>query len=176
MKNTGISQNNWDEIALKYGTDKASSHHGYMQEYENRLASKSVARLLEIGVAHGKSLAMWSEIFPDALIVGVDILPECRLYQRVKIDVLIADAADPAKMAAVSQLYGPFDVVIDDGEHDPNQVRAAFEELYPRLAAGGIYIIEDLEPESLFVKTFAKQWNADVVPCKDKCLIIINKI
>lgn len=157
----------WDDVALHHGTDKASSHHDYARHYERLLADHKVERLLEIGVAHGKSLFMWRELFPDALIVGVDIVPECRLHQRRDIAVLIADAADPAMMAAVSTLHGPFNVVVDDGEHDERTVRAAFEELYPRMAAGGVYLIEDLSAAEPWVSRFVEDWQIDIVPVDD---------
>lgn len=166
--------NSWDDIALKHGTDKATSHHGYMSAYETLLKGRKVERLLEIGVAHGKSHFMWAELFPDALIVGVDILPACRLHQRKNIAVLIADASDAAKMAAVSQLHGPFDVIIDDGEHDHQQVQAAFEELYPRMGKGW-YFIEDLDPKNPWVTEFADRWGGSIHLAKDKCLIVVEK-
>lgn len=160
----------WDKVAQRYGTDKASTHHGYMQIYQDLLGSPKshkVNRLLEIGVAHGKSHFMWGEIFPEALIVGVDILSECRLHQRKNIDIVIADASDPAKMAAVSQLYGPFDVIIDDGEHEHSQVQVAFEELYPRMSKG-FYFIEDLDFADSWVVDFTDRWGGGWHPCKDK--------
>jgi hypothetical protein len=158
----------WDEIASRYGTDKASGFHGYMDIYEQRLGTRRVKRLLEIGVAHGKSLFTWAEIFPDALIVGVDIEPSCRLHQRERIAVLIADAADPAAMAGVTAIHGPFDVVIDDGSHDYHEVSMAFEELYPRMASGGVYIIEDLDGDDQWVIDFCVRWDAEFVPCHDR--------
>jgi cephalosporin hydroxylase len=166
----------WDEVAIKWGTDKASTHHGYMQTYEKYLANRGIKTLLEIGIAHGKSLFMWNELLPDALIVGVDILPECRLHQRINIACLIADATDPAKMAAVTMLHGPFQAIIDDGEHDPDQIRIAFEELYPRLPSGAVYIIEDVNFTDDWVLPFIQKWNASFVHCIDKSLIIVERL
>lgn len=173
---------NWDEVAIKHGADKSSAYHGYMGVYQEYLENHKVTNLLELGVAHGKSLFMWRELFPDALIVGVDNVPECRIHQRLGIDVVIADAKDPAKMAGVSMLYGPFDVIIDDCDHEENQARLSLEELYFRMPEGGLYFIEDFDAESDFVKWLVEKWEATVIKTPDKvgyiknpCLVVIKK-
>ena len=64
---------NLTELGLKYGTDK--SENGYTKIYENFLSDKRDAKnnILEIGVWRGASLRMWSEYFPNSLILGMDI-------------------------------------------------------------------------------------------------------
>ena len=41
-------------------------------------------------------------------------------------------------------MYGSFDVVIDDGSHLPSDQIASIEFLWPHVATGGCYIVEDL--------------------------------
>ena len=39
---------------------------------------------------------------------------------------------------------GPYDIIIDDGGHTPEEQMVTFEALWPYIAPGGIYVIEDL--------------------------------
>lgn len=166
----------FDDAARRYGTDKGPAFHGYTEHYQRIFDGRRIERLLEIGVAGGRSVLMWHELFPDALIVGVDINPWCRVHQREQVAVIIADAADPAMMSAVATLHGPFDVVIDDGEHDHDQVRMAFEELYPRVTPGGVYVIEDLSPDDPWVLDFAERWGGEIIPCVEGSLIVVERL
>ena len=60
------------KIGHLYQTDKID--HGYLEIYENyfnKLQNKNLT-ILEIGIADGKSLLMWSDYFKNSKIIGID--------------------------------------------------------------------------------------------------------
>lgn len=135
----------FDAVALTHETDKSSSGHGYMDAYFRVLSGREIRTVLEIGVASGGSLRMWAELFPGAHIVGVDLAPATRAHSTKDITVIAADGTDPVAMRAVGQLFGPFDLIVDDGSHDPADILASLKILYPFLVPRGVYAIEDLD-------------------------------
>jgi hypothetical protein len=101
--------------------------------------------VLEFGVSQGGSLEMWREYFgPRARIVGVDIDPRCKAVEGEGISVLIGDQEDRAFLRSLPDQLGPIDVVIDDGGHTMSQQTTTFEEVYPRVATDGVFLVEDL--------------------------------
>lgn len=124
-------------------TDKGTSH-SYIEFYEQQLFRfrDMPIKLLEIGVNRGKSLRLWSQYFthPDAKIIGLDIKPVSLPIPRVT--VLMGDAKkyDPGDQT--------FDVIIDDGSHNVLDQFTAFDNLWPKLSLGGLYVIEDVPGET----------------------------
>jgi predicted O-methyltransferase YrrM len=107
------------------------------------LLRQSPRRILEIGVKRGMSLELWKNLFPDASIVGIDIVPPKQPLSE-GITVIQADQGKPETIAAVGAQFGPFDVVIDDGSHIGEHVINSLEALLPHLIPGGLYVIEDM--------------------------------
>lgn len=102
-------------------------------------------RVLEIGVFSGGSLPMWREYFgPASQIYGLDIEPACKNYEQPGIEILIGDQADRSFWSRFRQQYGPIDVVIDDGGHEPEQQSVTMEELLPYMSPGGVFLCEDI--------------------------------
>jgi hypothetical protein len=134
-----------NSLGILYGTDKSSLRHGYLSQYERLLSHfrENTFNLIEIGIHHGASLAVWHAYFPKATIVGVDIASVCRQYARGRIKVAIGSQADAAFLAELAAEYPPT-VVIDDGSHRPEHQIFSFEQLFPLLRPGGCYIVEDL--------------------------------
>jgi hypothetical protein len=145
-----------DALARYYGTDKSSQHHGYTAFYHRHLRKRrgAVRSVLEIGVggtkswegfetkAGGQSLRMWSDYFPNAEIVGVDINEKS--VQGTRIHFERGDQSDRGFLGELTRAYGPFDVVIDDGSHIGSHIRASFDALWDSVKPGGMYVVEDL--------------------------------
>jgi hypothetical protein len=100
--------------------------------------------LLEIGIYSGGSLGMWRQYFGEqAKIWGIDIEPACAAYGDGAIEVFIGSQDDRAFLASINPAHG-MDVVLDDGSHLSSHQIVSFEELFPRLKPGGVYICEDV--------------------------------
>ena len=100
---------------------------------------------LEIGSGEGGSAQMWKRYFgPHVQIVSIDINPNCANFEEDQIAVRIGSQSDLAFLAKVVEEFGTPDIVLDDGSHIMSDVVATFGFLFPRTAANGVYLVEDL--------------------------------
>jgi hypothetical protein len=145
--------NRLTEIANRLGTDKGTMHYGhsYTETYHELFdeLSKKHIKMLEIGVADprfpGASLKMWNEYFPNITLIGYDINPDAKKFEKDDASVFIGDQNNPTHLEKCVETYGgEFDIIIDDGSHYGEHVVTSFKTLYPHLKEGGYYIIEDL--------------------------------
>lgn len=136
-----------NNIGLKYGADKSSKFHNYLDFYQEQLPDRDFSgRLLEIGVMNGLSMKMWREYYPKAEIVGIDIKDMSHMHNDdwqvpESVQLITCDGTDPKQ----TEKLGMFDIIIDDGSHYWAEQQKSFEILYyKQLNKGGIYILEDL--------------------------------
>jgi len=119
----------------------------YFPIYEKHFSpwkGKSV-NILEIGVEHGGSLEMWKQYFgSDSNIVGIDINPNCAQYESPGTNIRIGDQTDLEFLQRVVDEFGPFDIIIDDGSHISDHIKASFIFLYSKVKNDGCYFVEDL--------------------------------
>ena len=136
-----------DEIGLKFGTDKASLHHNYLNFYETFFAPlrQEPLTLLEIGVFQGASLRTWREYFPNATIIGVDIQLTCKRFESDDIAIELADQSNLEHLAHIAAKHGPFDIVVEDGSHMWEHQITTLRALFPFVKNGGHYVVEDLQ-------------------------------
>lgn len=125
---------------VEYLTRRINKPHHFLELYEKEFAPfrDEPVSLLEIGVQNGGSLELWRKYFTKAEIYGLDI-------ESVKpvegTEIVQGDQTDLDLLSKLPDL----DIVIDDGGHTMRQQQVTFDALFPRLKAGGLYIIEDLE-------------------------------
>ncbi|WP_137180246.1 class I SAM-dependent methyltransferase [Roseomonas sp. AR75] len=115
-------------------------YEGYFRRFRGRPIT-----LLEIGLGYGGSLQLWRRYFGRrARIVGVDVRPELRAFAARNTAIEIGDQGDPAFLAELARRHGPFDIVIDDGNHHFAHQLTTFRALFPAISNGGLYACEDL--------------------------------
>ena len=101
---------------------------------------------------------MWLKFFPKATLTAFD-RPKSSPSKSKRVKYHQTDFESAAEMAEIDE--GAFDVVIDDASHASHHQQNSIRAFFPKLNAGGLYIIEDLrtQPASLekqgLVKTAA---------------------
>lgn len=148
---------NLTDIGEKCGTDK-SLHHRYLSLYQllfREACKLPEQRILEIGIQNGLSLKTWDEYFPNPKITGIDVFDNG--FRKEGIEVIIADAYCTNGLLTVDGKE--FDLIIDDGSHEPENQRFVLENYYRLLSDNGILIIEDVRTKdaALMLKRFVPE-------------------
>lgn len=125
---------------MMYDTDKESL--GYVPDYLRIAADLGpAARVCEIGVLNGLSLYMWKDLFPKGLIAGVDFNPASH-WPEGTIPIIMSQTS-PVLPAALGVHAPAWDLIVDDGSHQGSITAETFDMLWPLVAPGGYYVIED---------------------------------
>ena len=123
-----------------YQTDKVAQ--GYLPAYLDIAADLGpAARVCELGVFGGGSLRMWQHLFPEGTVAGVDASPSMR-WPDGTVKILIGQD-DPELPNLLSEHEAEWDLIVDDASHDGTLTAAALKHLWPLVAPGGFYVIED---------------------------------
>jgi SAM-dependent methyltransferase len=130
----------------------------------SRFRGKAVS-VLEIGIYSGGSLEMWRDYFgPDCQVCGIDVEPDCMVYESDFIKVFIGNQGDRNFWKRFKNEARAVDIVIDDGSHLAEDQIITFEELFPYLRPGGVFLCEDLHgtlnPFASYLYGFAQNLNA----------------
>ena len=118
----------------------------YFDIYEENFSKfkKKKITILEIGIAKGGSLRMWKNYFSsESTIVGIDINPECKKFEKDNIKTYIGNQTDVNFLGSVIKDIGKPDIIIDDGGHTSSQQIISFNYLFGHLNDKGIYLVED---------------------------------
>ena len=122
----------------------------YLNEYEDKLSKyqKLPIKFFEIGILNGGSLEIFSKYFSNAkLILGCDIDPKCKELkykdENANIVVVSGDANQEEIKSKIIE-HAKFDIIIDDGSHNSDDIVRSFCNYFNHLKDDGLFIIEDL--------------------------------
>lgn len=137
-----------------HGSDKATSHRYQFlyAKYLLPLRHREI-KILEIGLGcgmpwgAGHSVSLWAELLPRATYYSIEFDRECAETFRGALGerLFIGDQGDADFLRRVMGAIGPLDVIVDDGSHQQAHQRTSLEHLFFGLAAGGLYVMEDMQ-------------------------------
>jgi hypothetical protein len=132
--------------------------------------------IFELGIFRGGSAAFFNELLKPKKLVAIDFMPKAKPGFTAYLEsspngknvrpFFQVDQADTQKL---DEIYAaelgetPLDLVIDDASHMLEHTRISFNNLFPKLRSGGLYIIEDwswahvYDPNKIFDKNFGGQ-------------------
>jgi hypothetical protein len=135
----------------RLGSDKgtAGDGHGYAGFYAENIP-RSTKKLVEVGIGtflnfNGScgSILAWLE-WIDGEVVGFDIHDPTVEIASPRFTFVKGDLGCQADLERLAAASVGADVIIDDGSHLSDHVWRAFDNLYPSVKSGGMYIIEDV--------------------------------
>ena len=133
-------------------------HHGYAQAYSMHISPflpSSDITLVEVGILKGTGLAIWSELFPNGRIIGLDIdlshtrnnlenLKRRGAFSRRLPELYEFDQFVDNNSKLESILNGQkINIFIDDGFHSDESILTTFQSVLNHLAQDFVCFIED---------------------------------
>jgi len=96
-------------LSIKYDS-YFPAYEALLQKYVDREVT-----IVEVGIFNGGSLFMWHKFFgPKARIIGIDLNPDAREWEKHGFEIYIGDQSSDTFWAELFQKIGKVDVVIDD--------------------------------------------------------------
>lgn len=167
---------NLSDIFNFYKSDKVKNN--YAQFYENLFEKIRFQplNLLEIGIGtlnpnavsnmvfwggpeyvQGASLKAFKKYFENAQIYGIDNQEDC-MFSEDRITTFQLDSSN--KEDCDKNLKNlEFDIIIDDGCHDPYYQTKTFKNLWNRVKKNGFYIIEDVDNGNRLYNDYLKEFS-----------------
>jgi hypothetical protein len=135
--------------------------------------------IFELGIFGGGSTLFFAELARPRRLVAIDRLPLWQVQSRIESSAAASglgeavrifgevDQADRGRLREIADDAfdgAALDLVVDDCSHLYGPTRASFNELFPRIRPGGIYVIEDWEWAHTPVESTEEEMFPDEVP------------
>lgn len=116
-------------------------HHGYGKAYDELLGKfdrQAKLNILEVGTQRGGTLVAWKEYFPNANVIGVDIVDV--VPEKYRVDNVQRIIGDIKKV----DFDEGFDIIIDDGSHYLGDMVYVVATQFMLMKDKGVLILEDV--------------------------------
>lgn len=157
----GRGQVNLTDLADARGSDRGSMRHRFTELYQMLFSPLRQRKLTValVGLDGGAGVVAperWKDLSRDTLEMWLDYFPKAQLLaldrersapirnKRVRYRKVTLE--DPAEIAKAAGDDAP-DIVLDDATHASHHQQNALRALFPKLAPGGLYIVEDLRTQ-----------------------------
>ena len=144
----------------------------FAQWLQRTFKDRTVRRVVELGVRHGGTSALWHQLFPEARVIGVDRIgpdsyqePEFTARGREMMSAfprflfVNGDTGDPVTLERVKVLSDePVDLLFIDADHSYEGVRRDYIKFGP-LVTDGVIAFHDIIDSPRTGGGVAKWWN-----------------
>ena len=101
----------------KNKSEKVEKYFSVYEEVFKKYKNEDIT-IVEIGVRNGGSLDIWRNYFSkNSRIIGIDLNPECKKFEREGVEIFIGNQSDPSFWDTFFKKVGMVDIIVDDGGH-----------------------------------------------------------
>ena len=136
-------------LKSKYYSLKYSNYFHIYDELFSKYKNKKII-FVEIGVFSGGSLFAWRKFFgKKATIVGIDLNPSVKKFEKYGFKIFIGDQSKKAFWKKFFSKIGKVDIVLDDGGHTNYQQIITTNCCIPNIKDNGTLVVEDVHTSFL---------------------------
>lgn len=185
------------ELFTKYGSDKATKHDYYaLYAFLLRGKRNDPLHIFEIGLGTnntdvpsnmgrdgkpGASLRGFRDWAPNAKIFGADVDKRV-LFTEDRIETFFIDQTNTTSLADFAKTYAShqFDLIIDDGLHNPWANINTLNAVLPLLKPGAFFAIEDIVERyiptwNIVATLLPKEYSFEFIKCKTEWVFLVKR-
>jgi hypothetical protein len=150
--------NNEIKQLFQNAKNKSIKWEKYFDTYEKLFKNYRNKKIIfvEIGIQNGGSLDIWSKYFSkDSTIIGIDINPDCKKFERDNIKIFIGNQSDENFWLNFFNKIGKVDIILDDGGHTNLDQITTLVNCFKNINDEGLFVTEDTHT------SYIKEYNSN---------------
>jgi len=168
-------KNNRLHYLFKHSPLQSVKLSSYFESYSSLFQSyiNKPITFVEVGIYGGGSLYIWKKFFhPKSRIIGIDLNPESKKYEKYGYEIHIGDQENPLFWKKFYKKVGKVDIILDDGGHTDSQQIQTLVSSIKNIKKNGKIIIEDTHAS--YLTEFGNPSNTSFTNYSKKIIDTIN--